>query len=120
MSMITILPDDSGSSSSGFLAFLGKTQSVGRTVGEALDALNAQLDASQRGSLILVQQFEPDQYFSAQQRDRLQQLMELWRVARDNDSALSDDEQTELEALVDLELKAAAARAEILNRSDSP
>lgn len=119
MSMITILPESVGTSNTGYLAFLGNTQSVGRTAGEALDALTAKLDAAQRGSLILVQHFEPDHFFSSAQINRLQELMESGRIARDNNSQLSAEEQEELRTLVDLELKAATARAEILARIDS-
>ena len=49
---------------------------------------------------------------SAQQQERLSQLMTRWRTVRDAGQTLSVDEQKELESLIEAELKAAAERAE--------
>ena len=56
----------------------------------------------------------PDQFFIAQQQQRLAELMQCWRAARDAGGALPDDEQTELDALIETELRAATARAAAL------
>ena len=57
-----------------------------------------------------------DRFFTAVQQQRLQELMAKWRAARDSDQSLPADEQTELEQLVDAEVKAAGLRAEMLLR----
>src|SRR5438128_2393206 len=62
MTTIAILPEGPGQS---YRAVAGNKQSVGKTAGEALDALTAQLDEGQRGTMIVVQQFRPDQFFTA-------------------------------------------------------
>ncbi len=56
----------------------GNKQSVGKTAGEALDALTAQLDNSETGTLIIIQNLRPDQFFSTEQQQRLAELMKLW------------------------------------------
>jgi hypothetical protein len=57
-----------------------------------------------------VQNLRPDSFFDSQQQQRLQELMSKWRVQRDANASLSAVEQTVLEALVDAEVRAAAAR----------
>jgi hypothetical protein len=56
----------------------------------------------------------PDRYFTAEQRARLEELMALWRVARDSSAQLPPEQQAELEALVEAQLEGAALRAEAL------
>ena len=53
----------------------------------------------------------PDKLFTAEQRDRLSDLMTRWRTARDAGQQLAPDEQTELNALVETEVRAAGERA---------
>jgi hypothetical protein len=93
---------------------------VGRTAGEALDALTPQLDESQAGTLVVVQQLRPDRFFTLQQQQRLEQLMSHWRQARDAGQSLPSPEQAELDALVEAELRAAAERAAAMVRGLSP
>jgi hypothetical protein len=101
-------------------AVAGEKQSDGRTAGEALDALTAQMPNDQAGTLVLIHDYKPDRFFSSAQQKRLAELMEQWRRARDAGMTLSPDEQAELEALVDTETRAAgdrvAALAEELKR----
>ena len=52
-----------------------------------------------------------DRFFTTSDRQRLQELMQRWRAARDVGSALPEDEQRELEVLVDAEIRAAGRRA---------
>jgi hypothetical protein len=98
----------------------GDKHSQGRTAGEALDALTAQLPQDESGTLVIVQSLRPDRFFNASQQQRLAELMGGWRVAQDRGEALSAEEQRELEALVDAELRStmdrAAAIAEELRR----
>jgi hypothetical protein len=51
------------------------------------------------------------EYFGKEQQERLAQLMEEWRQARDQGKALPSDKQLDLKTLVDAELEAAMKRA---------
>ncbi|WP_010469633.1 hypothetical protein [Acaryochloris sp. CCMEE 5410] len=61
-------------------------------------------------ALLVVQKFEPDALFNADQQARLSELMEMWRTARDQGQPLSQELQLELDSLVEAELLAATAR----------
>ena len=56
----------------------------------------------------------PDRFFSARQRDQLQTLMARWRTARDAGAPLPPEEQAELDALTEAELRAATERISAL------
>ena len=88
-------------------------QSQGRTAGEALDALcsDSASQLRQSSAVVVIQPFLPDSLFSGQQQARLQELMVKWRAARDSGQPLPPDEQTELQSLVEMELRAATARS---------
>ncbi len=120
MTTIAIVPDNPGTQPTNYRAIAGDRQSVGRTAGEALDALTAQLDESEKGTLVVVQHLRPDQFFTAEQQDRLRELMARWRAARDAQTSLPPEEQAELDALVEAELRAATARAAALARELTP
>jgi hypothetical protein len=115
MTTIAILPENPGSASTTYLAIAGKLHSVGKTPGEALDAVTEQLDEAQRGTLVVVQKLCPDAFFSAEQRKRLEELMGRWRAARDAGEELAPLDQAELEALINAELQASAKRAAALS-----
>jgi hypothetical protein len=53
----------------------------------------------------------PDEFFTAEQINRLADLMAKWRRCRDEGKSLSDAEELQLRALVDAELEGATARA---------
>jgi hypothetical protein len=55
MTTIAIVPDNPRSSPTTFRAVAGDIQSVGATVGQALDALTAQLGEPQETTLVIVQ-----------------------------------------------------------------
>lgn len=93
-----------------YRAVCGDHRSSGRTAGEALDALTAQLDSDEKGTLVIVQDRRPDSSFSAEQQARLKQLMIIWRRARDGSGSISEEQQRELESLIDAELTAAGQR----------
>jgi len=78
---------------------------VGKTAGEALDALTKQLGGPDDSSIIVVQQMRPDHFFTSEQINRLQSL-----ISRSKTSALTPDEQAELGALISEELQASALR----------
>lgn len=116
MTAITILPEKVGADETTYRAVAGKKESVGRSAGEALDALTSQLSDEEAGMLVVIQRLRPDRFFTAEQQQRLAELMSRWRIARDNDSSLGADEQIELQSLVEAELEAARRRAEVTVR----
>src|SRR5262245_19443307 len=120
MTTIAILPESPGAQPTGYRAVAGRVHSVGRTAGEALDAITAQLNVADKGTLVVVQHQQPDQFFTAQQQQRLQELMARWRSARDAQTAFPPGEQAELDALVEAELRASTARAAALVRGLTP
>lgn len=111
MTKVAILPIPT---EKGYCAIAGDRQSHGKTAGEALDALTAQLAEDEDSTLIIVQSLRPDRFFNAVQQERLAELMGRWRIGRDKGQPLPTGEQADLEALVEVELRAAAARAAAL------
>ncbi len=120
MTTIAIVPETAGDAGTTYRAVAGNAQSVGKTPGEALDALTSQLDEAETGTLVVVQQLRPDRFFTAQQQQRLAELMSGWRAARDSGAPWSADQQAELDALVEAELRAATERAAALVRQLAP
>lgn len=114
MTKVAILPIPTESGGVSFCALAGDKRSRGKTAGEALDALNLQLSADKSSTLIIVQNQRPDCFFNAVQQQRLAELMGEWRLARDKGEVLSTEEQAELEALVETELRASAERTATL------
>ena len=96
-----------------FRAVAGSHQAVGRTMGEALDALTADWGDDIQETAVLIQRFQPDAYFTAAQYCRMQEL--LARRA-----TLTAEERVELEALIDAELDATVTRTESLMRPRQP
>ena len=113
MTRIAILPVPTADGGVTYQAIAGNRHSHGKTAGAALDALATQL-AENEGPLIIVQSLRPDRWFNADQQQRLADLMDRWRLARDRGTSLSTDEQRELETLVEMELQAATCRAATL------
>lgn len=111
MTRVTIIPVPTKSGQLSYHAVAGTKQSTGHTAGEALDSITKQLPTDQTGTLVIVQNQQPDRFFSATQQQRLSALMGKWRRARDQGEALSEREQAELEELIEAELKAATARS---------
>jgi hypothetical protein len=99
-----------------FRAQAGTFEATGPSVGTALDALTAQWSGENElsNTLVLVQQFRPDRFFTRGQQERLRELMDKWRIARDTGSGLPAAEQTELENLVQAEVEGMAERADAL------
>jgi len=96
-----------------FRAVAGDRQSVGRTMGEALDALTADWGEDIYETAVLIQRFKPDPYFTEAQYCRMQEL--LARRA-----TLTAEERAELETLIDAELDATVARTDDLARHRQP
>lgn len=111
MTTVSILPEQDSQATPNYRAIAGKHQSVGKTPGEALDSLTPKLNEQESGALIVIQRMKPDRFFSDTQQKRLAELMDRWRAARDQGTALPSNEQTELDQLVQTELEASARRA---------
>ena len=111
MTKVTILSLSTKDGDISYYALAGDKESTGKTAGEALDSLTSQLSTDEIGTMIIVQNHQPDQYFGLEQQERLAHLMEEWRKARDQGKVLPNDIQLELKALIDAELEASAERA---------
>lgn len=114
MTTITILPESNSPEKQSFLAISGTLSSTGKTAGEALDALSVQLDDETGDTLVILHRGCPDEFFSAEQRSRLDDLMGKWRERRDVGKLLSAEAISELEELVESELKASERRSQSL------
>jgi len=55
MTAITILPEKIDTVETRYRALAGETESTGRSVGEALDALTSQLEGDEAGLLVVIQ-----------------------------------------------------------------
>jgi hypothetical protein len=97
-----------------YRATSGNQQSTGKTAGAALDALTAQMETQEIEGFLLLQNHQPDRFFTAQQQQRLTELMSLWRTARDVGDSFPSDLQSELDALIEAELDATAARSQAI------
>ena len=96
-----------------FRAIAGQRHGVGRTMGEALDALTAAWGDDFQETAVFIQRLQPDAYFTAAQYTRMQEL--LARRA-----TLTAAERVELERLIEAELAAPIARTESLMRPPQP
>jgi len=113
MTSIAIRADNSKAGTPRFRAIAGNRQAIGRTMGEALDALTADWGDDMQEMAVFIQRFEPDAYFTAAQYHRMQEL--LARRA-----TLTAEERGELEALIDAELDTTIAHTEGLLRPRQP
>jgi hypothetical protein len=120
MTTVTIVAENPGSPDAAFRASARDHESVGRTPGAALDELTRQLTDAEAGTLVVVQNFRPDSFFSAAQQSRLQELLAEWRSARSAGRPMPPEQQKELEDLVGTELDASAARSGAMARDLQP
>src|SRR5437868_6525023 len=111
MTTITILPEKSDS----YRAVGGDKESTGRTAGEALDALTAQLADEESGTLVIVQNHKADEFFNAVQQARLTELMRCRETG-----TLAPEEAQELANLIAAELDGARRRAQALHNGLKP
>ena len=114
MATVAILPVADANGERLYRAVAGDKQSTGKTAGEALDALTALLEGDEFSTLLIIQSFRPDWFFSAEQQQRLSELMNLWRTTRDRRQSLPPEQQAELDSLIEAEMKAATARTAAL------
>jgi hypothetical protein len=120
MTRVALFQEGAGAEEMAFRAVTVHRQAMGRTAGEALDAWTSQLPPEESDALIIVRNLGPDRFFTTERRRRLEQLMAGWRSARDARRSLPVDEQSELEQLVDAELRAATERAAAMSRELAP
>ena len=92
MATVAILPVSDASGERLYRAVAGDKQSTSKTAGEALDALTAQLEGDEFSTLLIIQSFCPDWFFSTEQQHRLSDLMNLWRTARDEGQTLPPEQ----------------------------
>ena len=116
MTKVAVYHESADPESMPYRAVAGRNLAMGRTAGEALDALASQLSQEDADTLVIVRNMSPDRFFSAEQRRRLEELMTLRREAIAGNSLLTAQEEAELEQLVDAEVQAATERATALFR----
>jgi hypothetical protein len=97
-----------------YRAATGNHTATGKTIGEALDALTLQSGQTEYNGFLLFQNYQPDQFFTAAQQERLQTLMTLQRSAINQGEELPQEQQAELELLIETELLATADRAKTI------
>jgi len=64
--------------------------------------------------LVVVRSSRPDRFFGASRRQRLRELLDAWRKAKDTGAALPPEGQAELDALIKTEFRASVDRAALL------
>lgn len=111
MTTVTILPIENALGATSFQAVSGGRIAEGKTVGQAMDALADKFPEMSGDAVVIVRSLRADEWFTQEQQARLQELMSRWREERDRGVALPPAEQTELNALVELELAASAHRS---------
>jgi len=111
MTKVAIMPETTDQGEVAYRAIAGGCHALAKTIGAALDAVTAQLPADETGTMVIVQNHRPDLFFTARQQQRLGELMNRWRAARDTGTTLPLPEQAELETLADAEVRAAGERA---------
>jgi hypothetical protein len=119
MTTLAILPISDVNGEKSYRAIAGGKHSVGKTAEQALDALTAQLDEIEFSTLLVIQSFRPDPFFSTEQQERLSELMSLWRLSRDQERELPSEQQAELNRLVEIELQAATVRTAALIQQEN-
>jgi len=119
MSTIEIFQEPSNAATTVYRARCLDWQATGATPGAALDAVERLVAAGSQdgnGTVVIVQRFRPDAFFTKRQQTRLQELMERFHASRVTGKELVQEDRKELETLVDAEWQAAIERAnDILN-----
>jgi hypothetical protein len=119
MTTIQILQESPQSGKLRYRAIYQQHHAEGTTPGAALDALEDALPTDS-GTMVILQKFKTDIFFSEQQQARLAELMGRLEANRAQGHDLAPGELAELERLVEQELRATIRRAEdIHNQSTS-
>ena len=110
MGSVTIQTETTNINVKRYRARAGSRLAMGNTMGQALDALTEDWGDDIKDTAILIQRFQPDEFFTEAQMQRKQMLLSQ----RNN---LNSIEYTELEALLDSELDATVTRtAKLISR----
>jgi len=117
MQTIAILPELSSNPPT-YRAICGDHQATGQTPGQALDRLEAELatEPTTGETLVILQRFRPDDFFTAAQQQRLRELMDQFQTAIAQGEQLDPTRQGELESLAQAELEANIQRSQRLLR----
>ena len=111
MTTVAILPVSDELGRVGYRAVAGLLYSEGTTAGQALDGLTSQLPQDESETLVVLQHRQPDHHFTSRDQQRIEELMALWRIARDSGTTFPEVLQIELDHLVELEVRGATERA---------
>ena len=114
MTTVAILPVPTENGGITYCAMAGEERSQGRTIGEALDALIGQLPEDRTDLLVVVQSLRPGRFFTTARLRHLKGLLTSWRLvawkqAGGTDPAQASQGETELDAMIAVELRASAA-----------
>ena len=110
MQTITIFQESGKRKKTSYRAVRGQQQAAGKTPGQALDSLEKLSSSPGENSLVILQRFQADAFFTQVQQDRLEKLMSQLQETLKNDTSLSPSERAELERLIDAEWAGAIAR----------
>jgi len=108
MTTITIVPEFAGKTLT-YKAICGNQETSGLTPGQALDLMETKGE-NMGETLVILQRFRPDNLFSKQQQERLQELMEEFHQSLASETDFSAIKQQELTALIEEELQASIQR----------
>lgn len=117
MPPVEILEEKAPAGRTLYRALCDEHQATAETPGGAMDALREVLargDGDETPMLYVLQRGGPDRFFGAEQRERLDHLMQRHRAATEAGQSLPQEEQAELRELVDAELEASGNRAAAL------
>ena len=82
MTRVAVFHEPAGPECMPYRAVAGRNQARGRTAGEALDALASQLTQEEADTFVIIRSMSADQFFSAEQRRRFEELTAQLRGPR--------------------------------------
>lgn len=120
MTTVPVFADPTESGPRVYRASARGRESYGGTIGQAIDGLPGDIAEDDGPLVVMVHSLRPDRFFNADQQKRLAELMDKWRLMRDTGGGMSAEEQSELDDLVEAELRGATERsADILRQIKS-
>lgn len=120
MTTVTIAHEPANGMESRFRASSLGREAVGRTAGQALDALTADLDLTANGSTVIIIDARADEFFTADQQRRMMELKLRHRAALDGGPPMPPAELAELQDLALTETEGAGLRTEAILRRIRP
>jgi hypothetical protein len=114
MPTIAVFPEDPTAATPQYIATCDGKDFIAPTVGQALDGLTEQIGPPTETTLVIIQPFKPDRFFTAEQIARLSALKAEWRSALDTGTRLPDGEQRELDSLIEAQLTGTIERTKAL------